>query len=297
MKLSKIVCLGLCLSFFTGCVDQNQSTSSNSSIESLKQNITQDSRIVATSVATLNICNLLDVELVGAPSSDSYDIPEKYQDLPIIGNSMAVDIEVLSTLNADLVISPKSLENDLMPKYEALGVDYLFIDLTSIDSLYQSIIDLGYLFDNEEVSNALVDEYELFKESIHIQEEKPTVLVLMGLPGSYVVATNKSYVGSLVALSGFENVYGDYDESFLNVNVEDMLLQEPDYIFTTAHAMPEMVSQMFIDEFNDNAVWKTFKAVQAGNVVELDHNYFGMSANFSYPEAIGILVNIIESGD
>ena len=29
----------------------------------------------------------------------------------------------------------------------------------------------------------------------------------MGLPGSYVVATDKSYVGSLVELAGGDNVY------------------------------------------------------------------------------------------
>ena len=32
----------------------------------------------------------------------------------------------------------------------------------------------------------------------------PKVMILMGLPGSYVIATNNSYVGSLVEMAGGE---------------------------------------------------------------------------------------------
>ena len=35
--------------------------------------------------------------------------------------------------------------------------------------------------------------------------------ILMGLPGSYIIATENSYVGSLVELAGGENVYAGTD--------------------------------------------------------------------------------------
>lgn len=294
-RFSKLFYLIICILLLVGCVDQNSNSSSSlNDLDELKSIITNESKVVATSVATLKICSLLNIDLVAAPSSDSYDLPIEYQNLPVIGNSMAVDIEVLSTLNADLVISPKSLENDLLPKYEAIGINYLFIDLTSVDSLYQSIEDIGYIFDKENIASLLVDEFNLSMSELEVPTNDSTVLVLMGLPGSYVVATDKSYVGSLVKLSGLNNIYGEFDESFLNVNVEDMLLLDPDYIFTTSHAMPEMVSQMFIDEFNENQIWQNFRAVKEGKVFELDHNYFGMSANFMHFEAIEFILNILE---
>ena len=50
-------------------------------------------------------------------------------------------------------------------------------------------------------------------------KESPKVLVLMGLPGSYIIATDNSYVGSLVKLAGGTNVYGDGDgQEFLFAN-------------------------------------------------------------------------------
>ena len=109
----------------------------------------------------------------------------------------------------------------------------------------------------------------------------------MGLPGSYIIATESSYVGSLVRLAGAENVYGDGGgQEFLNVNTEDMKLKEPDVILRCAHAMPEDVVKMFNDEFKTNDIWRHFEAVQNGRVHDLSYEYFGMSANFSYPKAL-----------
>lgn len=293
MKMKKQIkfYISLCLLVtLTGCIDQNSNTNPE-----LTQIIDENSKIVATSISVLEICEMLDINLVATPSSDSYTIPKKYENLPIIGNGMAVDIEVLSTLDVDLVLSPKSLENDLKSKYEAIGVDYLFLDLTSTDSMYDCINELGQLFNNEESATSINNEYIKYKKDlVDKQINDSTVLVLMGLPGSYVVATNKSYVGSLIEMAGLKNIYTDDDEAFLNVSVEDMLLHQPDYIFTTSHAMPEMVSQMFLDEFENNAIWSNFNAVQDKKIFDLDHNYFGMSAKFNYNEAISILMEILE---
>ena len=52
----------------------------------------------------------------------------------------------------------------------------------------------------------------------------------MGLPGSYIIATENSYVGSLVELAGGENVYAGTDQEFLTVNTEDMETKKPDVI-------------------------------------------------------------------
>lgn len=294
--MKKIISSILILStlLLTACVDQKmEDVSLKTDLDLIEESINEDSRVVATSVSLLTICSKLGIELVAAPSSESYEIPEEYAQLPVIGNSMAVDIEILSTVNADLVISPKSLETDLKPKYEALGVDYLFLDLTSVEGLYAAIDTLATIFDKKDVAAELSKDYQELLENASQGTDKPTVLVLMGLPGSYVVATNKSYVGSLVELAGFANIYEDDKEAFLNINPEDMLSKEPDYIFTTAHAMPEMVYEMFEDEFKENLIWQHFEAVKNGNVHQLQHEYFGMSANFDYPKAIEILQEIL----
>lgn len=247
-------------------------------------------RIVATSPAAVDICDKLELDLVGVCSSTLSTIPERYQDVTTVGTAMSPDLEILKSLNPDYVISPNSLQSDLQPKYASIEVNSLFLNLRSVEGMYASIEGLGEKFDREEQAQALVEEYQQFIEEYRSQnegKESPTVLVLMGLPGSYIVATESSYVGNLVKLAGGVNVYGDGDgQEFLTANTEDMKTKEPNIILRAAHALPEDVVEMFQDEFETNDIWKHFEAVQEGRVYDLPYDLFGMSAKFNYPDAL-----------
>lgn len=279
--------LSLCLAGMlalsaTGCVNQHPEQNTDDGSDQV--------RIVATSPAAVDICDKLELDLVGVCSSTLSTIPERYQDVTAVGTAMSPDLEILKSLNPDYVISPNSLQSDLQPKYASIEVNSLFLNLRSVEGMYASIEGLGEKFDREEQAQALVEEYQQFMEEYRSQnegKEPPTVLVLMGLPGSYIVATESSYVGNLVKLAGGVNVYGDGDgQEFLTANTEDMKTKEPDIILRAAHALPEDVVEMFQDEFETNDIWKHFGAVQEGRVYDLPYDLFGMSAKFNYPDAL-----------
>lgn len=279
--------LSLCLAGMlalsaTGCVNQHPEQNTDDGSDQV--------RIVATSPAAVDICDKLELDLVGVCSSTLSTIPERYQDVTTVGTAMSPDLEILKSLNPDYVISPNSLQSDLQPKYASIEVNSLFLNLRSVEGMYASIEGLGEKFDREEQAQALVEEYQQFMEEYRSQnegKESPTVLVLMGLPGSYIVATESSYVGNLVKLAGGVNVYGDGDgQEFLTANTEDMKTKEPDIILRAAHALPEDVAEMFQDEFETNDIWKHFEAVQEGRVYDLPYDLFGMSAKFNYPDAL-----------
>lgn len=288
MKLKKIfsLCLAGALALSaSGCVNQHP--------EQNTDDVSGEVRIVATSPAAVDICDRLELDLVGVCSSTLSTIPERYQDVTTVGTAMSPDLEILKSLNPDYVLSPNSLQSDLQPKYASIGVSSLFLNLRSVEGMYASIEGLGEKFGREEQAQALVEEYEQFMEEYRSQnegKESPTVLVLMGLPGSYIVATESSYVGNLVKLAGGINVYGDRDgQEFLTANTEDMKTKEPDIILRAAHALPDDVVEMFKDEFETNDIWKHFEAVQEGRVYDLPYELFGMSAKFNYPDALEVL--------
>lgn len=256
----------------------------------------QEPRIIATSAATADICDRLELELAGICSTTTSSIPERYADLPKVGTAMSPDMEIVASLEPDWILSPASLESDLKPKYEAIDTDYAFLNLRSVPGMYRSIQELGEIFGREAQAQALVDEFtEFYEEYRKLNEgkESPKVLVLMGLPGSYIIATENSYVGSLVQLAGGENVYAGTNQEFLTVNTEDMKTKEPDIILRTAHALPDQVVAMFKEDFATNDIWKHFDAVQAGRVYDLTYELFGMSATFRYPEALEELQPIL----
>lgn len=181
----------------------------------------------------------------------------------------------------------------MQPKYASIGEKSLFLDLKSVEGMYASIEGLGEKFGREEEAAVMLEEFDSFMTEYaekNAGKESPKVLVLMGLPGSYIIATDNSYVGSLVKLAGGTNVYGDGDgEEFLFANTEDMKTKEPDVILRAAHGLPDEARKMFAEEFSTNNIWQHFKAVQEGRVYDLDSNLFNMSANFSYAEALKAL--------
>jgi iron complex transport system substrate-binding protein len=209
---------------------------------------------------------------------------------------MSPDMEVVSSLSPDWVLSPASLQSDLQPKYEAVGTDWAFLNLRSVPGLYRSMQELGEIFGKEEEAQKQTKEFTDFYEKYqkeHEDKDKPKVLILMGLPGSYIIAAENSYVGSLVELAGGENVYSDTDQEFLTVNTEDMKTKEPDIILRAAHALPDQVVEMFNKDFAENDIWQHFDAVKNGRVYDLTYEYFGMSATFKYPQALEELQPIL----
>lgn len=296
MKSAKSIVAGFlgAAMLLTGCVDQKAGGSSGAVSPS------GDPTIAATSVAVMQICQKLDLDLIGVPNSSLADIPERYSDATVVGSPMAPDMEILAKLTPQWVLSPSSLQSDLQPKYEAAGLQYGFLNLKTVFGMYKSIEDMGKLFHREAQAEAMVAEFEAFMQQYrdsHQDQPAPTVMILMGLPGSYVVATENSYAGSLVELAGATNVYAGTDQEFLNVNTEDMLKKDPDIILRTAHAMPDSVMEMFAEEFRTNDIWKHFSAVQNDQVYDLPPAYFGMSANFTHPEALEVLDEILFRDD
>lgn len=288
MKLKKIVAAvlaGAMALSMAGCVDQHPEDNADSDVTTSIEN----AKLVATSPAVAEICDKLELDLVGVCNTNG-TLPDRYKDLTKVGMAMNPDLEILKSLNPDYVLSPNSLQSDLQPKYASIGVNSLFLNLKSVEGMYASISDLGKKFNREKQADALVKEFNDFMDDYRDKntgKESPKVLVLMGLPGSYIVATDNSYVGSLVKLAGGTNVYGDGGgEEFLNANTEDMQTKDPDIILRAAHALPDEVKQMFADEFEQNDIWKHFRAVQNGKVYDLNSSLFNMSANFKYPQAL-----------
>ena len=313
-----LACSALTLSLLAGCVDQSGSADgqtgsadtaagSAGSVETLLEitdpqekaaveaakakvaGMGEEPRVTATSPGTADICDRLELDLVGVCTSTISSLPERYAEVEQVGTAMSPDMEIVASLSPDWILSPSSLQSDLQPKYEAIDTDWAFLNLRSVQGMYRSIQELGEIFGREEQAGKLVDEFTEFYEDYVTRnegQESPKVLILMGLPGSYIIATENSYVGSLVELAGGENVYAGTDQEFLTVNTEDMKSREPDVILRAAHALPDQIIEMFNEEFATNDIWQHFTAVKEGRVYDLTYELFGMSANFNYPEAL-----------
>ena len=288
-KFILLIGIGLCLGGLCGCA----SSEDNSGVYG------ENPSLAVTSVAICNILDELNYEnVVGVPET-SGELPTQYQDLQTIGSPMNPDLEIISSIAPDLLLAPKSLESSLSESFTTAGISAKFVDLSSVEGMYTSIEELGALLNRQEEADALTSGYTQYIEEYQADiKENPRVLILMAFPGKfYLVATENSYVGNLVSLAGGVNVYdketkGD-SSGFSNVNPEDIVQTDPDYIMVFAHYAEEEAFAYMKKEFQENDVWQYFDAVGEGNIVYLPSTHFGMSASLSWTDALEYLKPIL----
>ena len=224
-------------------------------------------------------------------------MPKRYDNTVQIGLPMNPNMEVIKSINPSIVYAPDSLQDWIKEGFEKNKIPYKFVDIRSVNGLYAITEDLAKEFGKTEKFKELKKEHDeffaKFNEKI-ANKKKPKVLVLMGLPGSYMAATEKSYVGNLVKLAGGENIIKGTEE-FKNLNLETALNDKPDFILRTAHAMPDNVNEMFKKEFENNKSWSHFDAVKNNKVVDLDSSMFGMTATYDYQKGLESLYSIFYS--
>ena len=251
--------------------------------------------VVATSVAVTEILDALGVKVSGVPST-SYELPESTEGAVEIGNPMSPDLEIIKSLNPTVVVSVDTLGSDYMELFTQNNIPSEFVSLESLDGLKDAISLLGERFNKKEEAEVLLTDLE--DKEIEVKKkaeaiENPDILLLFAAPGSTMIATSKSYIGSLVELVGGRNIVEDNSTSFTTYNKEDLAMLNPDKILVMVHAMPEETKAALEAEMASDSAWQNINAVKDGNVIYLDSEYFGMSAKLNVIEGLDILSDIV----
>lgn len=303
--------LGLLL-IVTACSSSGNSNAENNSINQTDNNGAvngsaneteeenqeeNDYRIISTTVALTEIMDKLEIDLIGVPTSYK-DLPERYKDATEIGMAMDPDMEIIRSLQPTDVLSATTLEHefDLDTAFDDAKVPVTFVDMESVEGMYEGILNLGEKYDRTEIAESIVNDFEQKLSEIEerIQgKEAPTVLILLGVPGSYLVATENSYIGDLVRRAGGVNAIQGADVEYVSSNTENLQQSNPDVILRAAHGMPDEVVEMFNKEFKENDIWKHFKAVENDRVYDLEETRFGTTANLAAVEALAELVEML----
>ena len=267
----------------------NVSSKANSETET-----NEDHRIIAGTVVVATILDKLNLDAVAIPDTVK-QLPSRFDGLPNIGNAMSPDPETIKMLNPTEFITVSTLKYDLKESFEKYKIPADYLDLTSVETMFSEINRVGERYNRIKEADELVAELNAEIESVQKvakQNKKPRVLILLGVPGSYLVGTEHSYAGDLVRLAGGENVIEGQDAEYLPSNTEYLYNSNPDIILRLAHGMPDEVVEMFDEEFATNDVWKHFNAVKNGRVYDLEEELFGTTAALNVPEALKVLQEI-----
>jgi iron complex transport system substrate-binding protein len=237
----------------------------------------------------------LEIDLVAVPTSYK-DLPKRYDGLTEIGNPMNPDMEIILSLKPTEVMSVSTLKSDLDDVFSGRNINTSYLNLQTLENMQNEILALGERYDRQEQAEALIQKFEEKVDEIELKmegKEQPSVLILMGVPGSYLVATENSYLGDLVKRAGGKNVITSESVEFLSSNTEYLQKSNPDIILRAAHGMPKEVVKMFDKEFKENDIWKHFNAVKNNRVYDLEETLFGTTGNLAATEALDELLEML----
>ncbi|WP_019241064.1 MULTISPECIES: ABC transporter substrate-binding protein [Bacillus] len=266
--------------------EKHTNTSANSEHinELLKQfPAEQPNSIVTTSVSIAEMLHILNVKPVGIPTS-THKLPDGFETITQIGSTIEPDVEKIASLNPDIIIGPESIQESLEKKIKNSKVARAYIPTDSYEELKISLQVLGKTLHKEDAAKEYLSQLNE-KETDILKDIKgksaPKVMLLFGSGESFMLMSDSTYVGSLVKKLGATNIVSEAvksTEAYIPLNMEDVVVANPDAILLVSHGDPTAALEQFKSEVKKNGAWEKLLAFKENRVQALDYETFGYAS-------------------
>ncbi len=224
-------------------------------------------RIVSLGPNITEIISELDFnKLVGR--TDYCDYPNKVSSIKSIGSITNANIEAIIELDPDLVIGSVHCPKDLLENLTKLGISAIAIyDDNSLDGSYNIISKIGYVMDEEEKANEIIETNKALVDQIVNKTatlDKKTVYYALsfGEWGDFTAGGN-TFIGKMINLSGAINIAEDVDG--WNYSVEQLIEKDPQIIIVSKYYDSK-------NQFINTWPYSSLTAVKENRVYEIDNN-------------------------
>lgn len=315
MKLkTTLLTVILTFSILVGCSNQSNNEVSNDNDKNIekensleKEKANTDIKISVASVAISQILSEMNQEIVGRPTT-KLTLPKEYQDVPEIGSSFSPDFEKVLAVGTELLIGDEMFKDKIEKTAKEYGIETFYVNTSTYNSFLTSIEELGKKIGKEQEANDII---KRFKEPLNNTKDinkDLKVAIIFGTSESNMLATENTYVGSLVQALGVKNIATEIindssgnnplevdSNGYINLNLEQLLKNQPDLILRFGHGNVEEANKAFDKLFSENPAWKNLNAVKNNKIFDLDSNIFGSSANNSVDKALIELGEILNA--
>lgn len=296
MKLLKISAAVTAVFIFTACfnpAEEEKTALPDRTVQ--KDNIT----VIAGTMSLAEILGDLEYKyVVGVPSS-RHALPLLYSKCTQIGSPLKPDMETVKMLNADLYLASMGSKSALEKVFENQNITTEYFDLDSYSACLDSIKKIGKLTGKQKEAEHVVQTIEAKAleviRSIH-GKKSPKVLMILGSPKKLMMGTKNCYTGSLMQLLKIRNIaddIGNFEKSYVPINIEEIIKHQPDVIIRLTHTKPEDSAASLREEFANSEIWKQIKAVKENRIYDLDSNLYTVSRNIRIMQAIENLKEVI----
>lgn len=206
----------------------------------------------------------LEEEIVGV---DTYsDYPPQVKEKEKVGGFAYPNLEKIVFLKPDLVFASDIIPSPVLGQLRNLGIKVKLISPQSLEELFNSLKEIGFLTGKEKEARALVSKLrgELKKIEGKVSplplKERPKVCLLLWDRPLWVAGPH-SFVGELIEKAGGVNILQGVKKPYVTLNPEILIQKNPEIIIIASHNggnLKERIERI--------SLWKNLKAVREGRV-------------------------------
>ena len=164
------------------------------------------------------------------------DYPPEALDKEKVGDYYGPDIEKIVALQPDLVLATDFHRFDLIPALEQQGFTVFAVAPQTLDDVLESIERIGEITGREaealQLVNEMTSKIEAVEEQTRELGQKPSVLYMTWHDPMWTVGRN-TWIDDLINIAGGVNIFSDNFEGGAMVQIEWVILQNPEVIITS----------------------------------------------------------------
>lgn len=206
---------------------------------------------------------------------EASNFPEEALNVTSIGSTYGdLNTEAILALKPDLVIAAQANTPEQVKALENLGVTVYYLNNpVTFAELFEQVELFGQLTGHEEEAGALAESLSARVDAVTAATanvtEKPKVFYeIDGTDASKPWTTGAgTFIDTMITMAGGVNIGGVLSEPYAQISVEEIVLQNPDFII-----LGDAAFGVTSESVAARAGWGDLSAVKNGNILPFDDN-------------------------
>lgn len=206
-----------------------------------------------------------------------------------LGSPHSPSFEKLAEARPQVIVGDRQMHGALRDKLARSGAEVVLIGSDTIDATFDGLLEVGRAGKVEPAMTAQVNAARGALGGLTLTQRTPA-LVVFGTPGSFLVVSNRTWLGDLVTRLNFDNVGAaaagqERHPGFVQVSDEVLAGLRPELVLMVAHGDPEAIRAAFTKRLESGGPWAGMRAAATGGVHVLPAALFSQNPGLAMPDA------------
>jgi iron complex transport system substrate-binding protein len=203
-------------------------------------------------------------KIVGVDDYSNY--PPEAKNKPRVGNYWEPSIEIIISLNPDIVLTDGHSEN--IKQLDSLGIQYVVIDPKNIDGIFKDLDLIGKIAGKEKEAGRLVDSMKSQISTVLTEVKNvPPVSVFYVLDARTDLnnpwtAGPGSFIDSLITMAGGENIAAAANSAYAQFSIEAVIAADPQVIILPFNTGTDVTES----DLKASPIWSNLTAVKKSRI-------------------------------